>query len=338
LRGRMNPTTAGRSSSLPGRSLWQAAQWLGIVTTGVLVGALWFEPDFALAALWNVAIPLLPATFLISPAFWRNVCPLATLNMMTNRSGPVRLPRGKLVPSARIAGMALLLLLVPARRFLFNTNGIALAVVIVAVALLALALGAAYSMKSGFCNAICPVLPVERLYGQSPLMSVGNPRCIECSSCTARGCIDLGATKAVPQALGRARRSNAWLRTDFGVFAAAFPGFVLGYNLTQDGPLSSALAVYTTVIGWAAASYVITFVFVHVLRFTAAESMRLLAVAAVGTYYWFAAPVVTDALRLPAWAPATIRTVAFALVGVWLAVATLRQAGEAARKGVATAA
>ena len=56
-------------------------------------------------------------------------------------------------------------MLVPARRFLCNEHGIALAVVVISVAVAALAFGAVFDFKAGFCNAICPGLPVEKLYG-----------------------------------------------------------------------------------------------------------------------------------------------------------------------------
>src|SRR5690606_14283352 len=132
------------------------------------------------------------------------------------------------------AGVALLALLVPARRFLFNVDGSALAAVIVAVAVLALVSGFVFERKAGFCNAICPVLPVERLYGQRPLARVGTAHCPSCSLCTTRGCLDVSAEKALPQLLGPARRSTRWLLTPYGAFAAAFPGFVLAYSVIPD--------------------------------------------------------------------------------------------------------
>jgi hypothetical protein len=291
---------------------------MGLVLTAMLLVALVAAPDAALAVLWNAAIPVLPATFLISPTLWRNVCPLATLNLMGNRFGARRALDAKLLRVAGVVGIVLLALLVPARRFLFNTEGVILAAVIVAVASLAVLLGVVFDMKAGFCNAICPVLPVERLYGQSPLAGVGNARCASCTSCTMRGCLDLAPQKSIAQVLGRSRRSHLWLHSGYGAFAAAFPGFVAGYDLTQDGPLSSAGTVYLTVAAWAVLSYLTTYVVARVFRLSATVSMRLLAVAAIGLYYWFAAPVVSTALALPGWAPAVIRGAAFSLIGFWL--------------------
>ena len=46
-----------------------------------------------------------------------------------------------------------------------------------AAGLAAWMLGRRGERKAGFCNALCPILPVERLYGQAPLVAAGNPRC-----------------------------------------------------------------------------------------------------------------------------------------------------------------
>ncbi len=280
----------------------------GLVTTG----------DLALTVLWNVVIPLVPASLLISPAIWRNVCPLATVNMLSN--GPNRgRPLGPaLLPAAGMVGILLLGVMVPARRFLFNTDATVLAVTITAIAALALALGAFFDAKAGFCNAICPVLPVERLYGQHPLIELGNVRCHPCTLCTGKGCIDLMPTKSIAQTLGKTRRTHSWLMTNLGVFAAAFPGFVVGYYTTQDVPLASAGAVYAHVAEWALGSYLATASVVRVFDVSAARMMPILGATAAGLYYWFAAAVVAEALGLGAATMSAMRIVALGIVGWWV--------------------
>ena len=77
--------------------------------------------------MWNLLIPVLPASFMISPLLWRGICPLATLNQWSG--GLLRSWRlaGWLLVAANALGILLLVLLVPARRFLLNENGTALA-------------------------------------------------------------------------------------------------------------------------------------------------------------------------------------------------------------------
>ncbi len=301
-----------------GMALWKTAQWIGLLATVTLLVVMVTNADLALTVLWNILIPLVPASLLISPAIWRNVCPLATLNLLTNRSSGGRILPAEWLPGAGLVGIALLVLMIPARRFVFNTDGLVLAITIALVAVLALVLGGFFQVKAGFCNAICPVLPVERLYGQHPLIEVGNPRCAPCTHCTVKGCIDIAPRKSIAQTLGAARRSHEWLTTGYGVFAAAFPGFVVGYYTTQDVPLSMAGSVYLSVALWSLGSYVATAVLVRGLGLTASLAMVLLAGAAVGLYYWYAGSVIATVFGLAGTGTAVLRVLGLTLVAVWM--------------------
>lgn len=296
--------------------LWLLAQWGGVAITLALLAGLILRPATSLDILWNILIPLVPASLLITPLLWRNVCPLATLNLFGNRTGGRSLGDGWLSISGAV-GILLLVVLVPARRFLFNTDGTLLALTIAAVAALALALGAFFDVKAGFCNSICPVLPVERLYGQRPLLRMGNPRCTPCTQCTHKGCIDLGPERSVPESLGETARSTRWLRTTYGAFAAAFPGFVIGYFTLTDGPLSTAADVYVHVALWALGSYAVTAVLTIALKLKSAVVMVLLGGVAAGLYYWYAAATITAAFELPDAGTLAIRVAALALVATW---------------------
>jgi nitrite reductase (NADH) large subunit len=297
--------------------LWRAAQWLALTVTVVLLVGMVAQPKLALTVLWNLAIPLVPASLLVSPAIWRNVCPLATLNMIGNRKTGGRHVGPPVAYRYWAVGILLLLVLVPARRFLFNTDGLALAVTVGLVAVAAVVMGRFFDMKAGFCNTLCPVLPVERLYGQAPLLAVGNPRCKSCTLCTQTACLDLTPTKSIAQVLGRARQTHGWLVTGFGAFAAGFPGFIVGYNTLKDGPLAEAAGVYGHVALWMLGSYAVTGAVVMALRLTAARAMVLLAGSAAGLYYWFASQTLSDTLRLGVPGTVAFRVAFLSLVAVW---------------------
>lgn len=301
-----------------GQSLWRAAQVLGLALTVALVVSLVVTPRLALRVLWDMVIPLLPATFLINPMIWRNVCPLATLNEVSGRGAGRRTLGTQGLRAAWIAGIVLLVALVPARRFLFNEHGPALAATIVLVALLALGSGFVYARRAGFCDSLCPVLPVEKLYGQFPLLPLAGARCANCTQCTPAGCIDLAGSKAVAQTIGPWRRDTRWLRTSFGVFTAAFPGFIIGYFTTVNGPLASAGTVYGRVLLLAAASYAVVAALVVALRLDALVALPLLGVASLGLYYWFAAPPLVQAYGAPGWAATVVRVSMGALAAWWL--------------------
>jgi nitrite reductase (NADH) large subunit len=302
----------------PGRAWWLAAQLAGVSLTGVLLVALVMMPQPTLHVLWDMVIPLLPAVFLVNPLVWRSVCPLATINEYSgNRTG-----RGAMPPRAlRVAwvvGIALLFVMVPARRFLLNENGLALAITITTVAVLALAAGLAFSGRAGFCNSICPVLPVEKLYGQAPLLPLAGARCASCTVCTPAGCIDLSADKTMAQTVGPLRKHSGWVRTGFGAFAAAFPGFIIGYFTTTNGDLASAGAVYDQVLGFAAASYGVVAVLALLLNARAQWAMPVLGAAALGLYYWYASPSLAESYALTPAAAWAIRVVMGAAIGWWL--------------------
>ena len=297
--------------------LWRVAQAIGIALTFILLATLFVWPDTSLNVLWYMVIPVLPAVFLINPLIWRNVCPLATLNAEAGRRVGTRLVQGRALRYAWIVGIALLVVMVPARRFLFNVNGPALAVTVIAVAILALAAGLMYSRRAGFCNTICPVLPVEKLYGQAPLAQVGSARCSSCNLCTPVGCVDLAATKTVAQTLGPSRRNTGWLTTGFGAFAAAFPGFVIGYFTTKDTTFSGALGVYANVAIWSLGSYAVLGAVAAALSLRAAVALPVLGALAFVLYYWLAAPAVATAIGFQAPGASAIRVVAITLVVLW---------------------
>jgi hypothetical protein len=262
-------------------------------------------------------IPLLPAVFLINPMLWRNVCPLATVNA---RSG-VRRPTGQLASSHLKAGwmisLALLALLVPARRFLFNSDGVALALTIVGVIAIAQLAGLFAPRRAGFCNSLCPVLPVEKLYGQSPFVKIGSARCADCSVCTPLGCIDMARDKTVRQTLGPRARTTSWLATPFGAFAAAFPGFIVGYFTLSDGPLSTAGHVYMHMLLWTLGSLLATAAIVAISRATARLGIAVLGGLAIALYYWYAAPTVSAAYGGNDTAALVLRLTAMILVLWW---------------------
>lgn len=189
------PSTAGRG--------WTAAQAMAFVAAAVLVGGLWWAPDVSQRVLWGGIIPVLPIVFLLHPGLWRNVCPLASVNMVAARFGRRRSMSPVMTRRANALGIALFAVLVPLRGAVFERYGQAAAIAALALGTLAVVGGVFFDRKAGFCNAVCPLLAVERLYGQAPLATVSNPRCPSCTLCVRRGCLDLSARKAVPRSWDR---------------------------------------------------------------------------------------------------------------------------------------
>ena len=336
--------TTLEAGSVKGAGLWLTAQLIALVATVVVILGLFIEPEVTLKYLWGLIIPLVPASLLVSPMLWRNVCPLATLNKLPTGHGGKREIGARGVARLAILGMILLFVLVTARHVIFNGfndfDGPVLGTVVVLVAVAALVLGLLFEVKVGFCNSLCPVLPVERLYGQSPMLETNNPRCPECVQCTPTSCIDLGPEVSIPEVVGEARGGPRWVLTAYGVFAAAFPGFVLGYFLAKDGPLDTTASVFLTVGQWTLASWLVVAALAFVTRAPSARFMPILGAAAAGLYYWFSGPIISRTLGLdgePVWgtdasfAANGLRALAFALILLWLGRAYARRRGSAAQ-------
>lgn len=305
-------------------ALWHTARGLAMLGVMLLLVGLVRWPEPALLVLWNVLIPLLPATFFLTTALWRGICPLATLNEWGNAMGPAREVTPGTLRFFRVGGLLLFYLLVPARHVYFNVDGPVLAAAIVAVGVVALAVGALFPVRSAWCNALCPVLPVELLYGQAPMVTLTRGRCPSCTVCTPSGCLDLAGDKTLAQLLGPSRRTFDWLLTPLGVFFASLPGFIVGYNVVRDGGIRSAPAIYGSVLAWAAASFIAAAAFIILFRLNAKKALPVLAALAGGIYYWFAGPSIAQHFGAGAPTARTIQGLGIGVVVWWVVTLVVR--------------
>lgn len=299
-----------------GTALWTAAQVTALGVTAALLAGLFLAPELSLRIAWFAVVPLLPASFLINPGLWRGICPIATANTFKAPAAGRALSPAAMKWAAWI-GILLLVVLVPARRLFLNQHGPVLAITLVAIVALAFVGGRLFRVKAGFCNSICPVLPVEKLYGQSPLLWVRNPRCVPCAHCVTKVCVDLDQRRAIGAGNGT-RESRAWLKTPLGLFAAAFPGFIWGYFQTQDVALAEWASVYVTVLTPALISMIVVGAFFLLANPPTRLAAPVLGAAAIGVYYWYAGPSSAEAFDLPATAVLPLRWIPLALVVLWL--------------------
>ena len=170
---------------------WWVVRSAGVVATLVVVALCFAVPKTGLRIVWGVGIPLLPILFFVAPGLWRNICPLATSNQTPRVRGwtcaleaPAWLKRyGYLISITLFVGF------ITVRKVGLQTSGPWTG----AMLLFALASGFTGGMflkgKSGWCSSICPLLPVQRIYGQTPFALVGNTHCQPCVGCT-KNCYD----------------------------------------------------------------------------------------------------------------------------------------------------
>lgn len=293
---------------------WRLAQGVGVAVLAIFGMALALGRRDVLDVFWTIVIPVLPASFLIAPMLWRNVCPLATLNHWTGDRAGREPPSPATLRRLQWGGIALLFVLVPLRHVVLNTIPVGMLALVGVVGAVVLVAGRGWAVRAGFCNGLCPVRPVELLYGQRALVTVPRARCATCALCVPVGCIDVWGGRTMPRLL-ESRNGMRWFTEPFGFFTLAFPGLVLAYFLTDD--LTRWSTVYGLTLLLSAASTAILGGLLTLLRLSRATATAALGAIAFGLYYWYAAPGLAEAVRLPG-GPWPVRATAALLLGAWV--------------------
>lgn len=294
-----------RTVSPKHRPIWVALQSALLLVGVVLVGLLLFWPAAGIALLWNLLIPAAPALVTIAPGLWRNICPMATFHMLPQKLGiaqNIRMPEWG-AAALGLIGMILLFVVVPMRRIGLNVDGTLTAVMLVSAAVVAAVMGALFEMRSGWCTSLCPIHPVERLYGTNPAIAFKNARCDLCEGCS-NPCPD-STPQMTPTVTGAPK-----LQQLLGNFlVGSFPGFVWGWYQVQDYPpdhvgTQEIITAYVWPLGACIIAYAVFKMVEHIFRHRDdARTIlhRVFAAAAISTYYWYRLP--GPASLLPNWFP-----------------------------------
>ncbi|HEU0317041.1 MAG TPA: hypothetical protein VFR49_06910 [Solirubrobacteraceae bacterium] len=88
-----------------------------------------------------------------------------------------------------MVGVAFYLAFISMRAPVFDHDGPALAALMFVALACAFAGGVLYKGKSGWCGTICPLLPIQKLYGQTPAVVIPNAHCPTCVGCQ-KNCYD----------------------------------------------------------------------------------------------------------------------------------------------------
>jgi len=311
---------------------WRVAQTLVWVAGAGLLVTLMVVPDIGIHAFWNVLIPIAPALFVFAPGLWRNICPLGSTALFPRHVGLSR--RGRLskeqVGLLRLVAVVVLLLIVPLRHVVLDTNGPATAVTIGALAAVSVLMGLSFEWKSGWCSGLCPVHPVETLYGSAPLLSVPNAHCGPCEQCVSP-CPD-----SMPALDPETGCGTPVERVAGTLLLGGFVGFIWGWFHVRDYAGSEGWSHLATAYGMPAAGCLATLLLYVVSgRLLPARHrpvlVRCFAAAAIACYYWYRLPalfgfgpfpgdgMLVD-LRdvLPAWFPVASRVTTTVLFTWWL--------------------
>ena len=186
--------------------------------------------------------------------------------------------------------------------------------------------------KSGWCSSICPLLPVQRIYGQTPFALVGNSHCQPCVGCT-KNCYDFNPKVAYLADLND--EDSSW-SAGRKFFVALFPGLVLGFFEVSNVPKVSVPSLYGQLalyVGVSVASFFLLDAFAPV---TPHKLTTLYGATALNIFYWFAFPTIFKAFASSS-SPAALtwaaRAVVFGLTVTWVVRTYMKERAFLERAG-----
>jgi NADPH-dependent 2,4-dienoyl-CoA reductase/sulfur reductase-like enzyme/ferredoxin len=259
-----------------------------------LIWLCWHDPHLALLLFWGLAVPLLPLVFWLLPGLWRNLCPLATANQVPRLfriSFQFNLAEG-FKRYTGVIGILLLFIAVPLRLLLLNSDASALSMLILIALVSALTGGILFKGKSGWCGSICPLLPVQRLYGQSPLNVIPNSHCQPCVGCT-RNCYDFNPRVAY---LADLYDADPVYGGDRKFFAGAMPGLILAYYTLPDVNQLLWWKLYLQFGLYCLVGVGSFYVLETFLKISSHKITALFAMLSINVFYWFSAKVIINTL------------------------------------------
>lgn len=253
--------------------------------------ALIFFPKIGLHAFWDVLIPIAPLLLVLATGVWRNICPLATTALLPRKLNISKQKRMKIKNHGIITlvGVFVLLLAVPLRHLIFDTNGPVTAYFIISLAVIAVYMGYNYNWKSGWCSGLCPIHPVEKLYGSKVAIADPNAHCSSCKNCVAP-CPD-----SIPAMNPLEAKKNKYHKFAGLLMIGGFPGYIWGWFQVKDYEGMEGFNHLLTIFAWPFMGFMLTFSLYMMLKRLIPESKsqlltKIFATAAVSCYYWFRFP------------------------------------------------
>jgi nitrite reductase (NADH) large subunit len=310
---------------------WQAIRVVTLLGALGLAMALVLVPDDALYVMWKVVIPALPLLWLVAPGLWRNVCPLSSSNQTPRVLG---LSKALTAPAwlkeyGFVIAAGLFVLFVSLRKVGLDDSGPASALLLLAALSGGFVGGMLLKGKSGWCSSICPLLPIQRLYGQTPYKLVANSHCAPCVGCT-KSCYDFNPRVAYLADLNDADPYWSGYRK---LFAAAFPGLVVAFFTLPEARGGAEIAsLYGQLALYLAVSIAAFFTLDSLLKVSTHTVTTLFGAAGFSLFYWH----VVEPWPEPAMWGA--RAAAIALAAGWVVRTLVKERAFAAQAGAATAA
>jgi hypothetical protein len=280
--------------------LWriaQAAVWLIGATIFI---CLVFFPPLGVILFWNILIPIAPALIVLAVGLWRNVCPLATTTLQPRYLGLSKRKKMSVSLQGKLGLLSViaLYLIVPLRHPVFNVSGHATAWLLAITTTIGVVMGFFYEWKSAWCSTLCPVHPVEKLYGRNVIGSLPNAHCNQCQKCVVP-CPD-----STPNMDPQASQKTGYHRLSAILIVGGLPGFIWGWFHEPDNtPLNSfsaALDIYAVPLAGLLTTLLLYSLLINALNNKYEKTITaIFAAAAVSCYYWYRIPSLIGFGRYP---------------------------------------
>ena len=241
---------------------------------------------------FKVIVPLLPILFFTAPGLWRNICPLAASNQAPRWFSFTRAltPPDWLRRYGALISIVLFFGITSTRIAFFNSNGAGLSVLLLVTIIGAFITGFAFKGKSGWCSSTCPLLPLQRVYGQTPFVKVPNSHCQPCVGCT-KNCYDFRPSVAYQADLHEPDPNWTAPRK---LFVSALPGFVLGFFLLVNHPGIALPEVYLRLALFFVGSVGLFYALEALLGLSLTVIIAIWASVAINIFYWFSGITLSD--------------------------------------------
>ena len=297
--------------------VWVILRLITLLIAIWLIFLLATKPALGLTLIWALLIPLLPLSFVAIPGLWRQICPMAFLNQLPRIFGfslnytlPVRMKN-----LSYYVASAVFFLIVSLRHVSINHDSDMLSYLLIAALICAFAGGVIFKGRSGWCGTFCPLAPIQRAYGQAPVILVKNGYCPSCVGCQ-KNCYDFNPRAAIHSDLSD---SDPWYSGHKEFFIAALPGFILAYFLVESPAKSGVVNYYIHLGLWMTTSLGLYMALTRLVWISTYKVSLSFSMGALVIFYWFAAPTILSTvstlsgLEFPSWS----RDAILAAVGVF---------------------
>jgi hypothetical protein len=310
-----------------------------LLATCGLVAAGYLRVSVVTALFWQGFMLAAPLLFVVAPAAWRNVCPLATVNQLPRLLGiatPRRLPI-RLQQAAPYVSAGLLLCIVVLRPVQLDRSAPALATFIYFMLGLAFIGGLLFDGKSGWCASFCPMLTIERFYGSNALLVLPHAHCKPCLGCV-RNCRDVQPAASLIDLHQGARESSLQLAV-----AGALPWLCVaffGQPAMAQATIGAVLLHTAGILLFVALGSGLSLASRRLTHLRPYQLVIFHVVAALQLYYWFSIPLALRVLGIALPLPAhLLLQLALAILSLyWLRRAWQRERQFVARRALGPAA